>query len=124
MIKIEFSEDYNIPVIRAALVESYMGYAGDVLPDLLGTTKDKLESLHKDFKQQTEQNSLSVTLSLDDWKVLYHTINIVVHELGPEDLLTMTGCFGIEFLNTARAIYLKIFDRKGTLYWTKDNIHE
>jgi hypothetical protein len=39
MIKIEFSEDYNIPVIRAALVESYMGYAGDVLPDLLGTIK-------------------------------------------------------------------------------------
>ncbi len=129
MIKIDFKEDYNLYVINAALTETYMGYAGNVLPGLLGTTKDKLETLHKEVERQRNQSSQSMTLPLDDWKILYHAVNIVLYELGPEELDTLTGYFALEFLNTARMIYLKALDITSTraggtniLLWTKDDI--
>ncbi len=91
------------------------GYAGDFLRQFIKTIPidiwwdDKLSSypLFRCIRETPPQ----MTLSFQEWLDLYHLINAVKYELGPEELSTITGRTLKEMSSTNRKIFCLLYDR-------------
>lgn len=109
MIEIILSEQER-GVIRQALVESFMGYAGRFFPSFLGVKVARLRELLTVFVE-IRDGEQSVSLPLEDWRLIYDVINAVLYELGQEELHTITGFHPYEFMNTACFIMANAYRR-------------
>jgi len=97
-------------VIRQALVESFMGYAGRFLPSFLGVKVARLRELLAVFVELGD-GERSISLPLEDWRLIYDVINAVLYELGQEELQTITGYHPYEFMNAACFIMASAYRR-------------
>jgi hypothetical protein len=109
MIEIILSERER-GVIRQALVESFMGYAGRFFPSFLGVKVARLRALLAVFLDIGD-GERRVSLPLEDWRLIYDVINAVLYELGQEELHTITGYHPYEFMNTACFIMANAYRR-------------
>lgn len=115
MIEVNFPPN-GLAVVRSALLESYAGYAGGFIPEFLDSTNAQLEQLWKIVDDTSKQEN-TLTLPKKEWRLIFEAINVVIYELGPEELHTITGYELNEFLNTGRVIYASVYKRSNTRTW-------
>lgn len=119
MIKINFLEQ-EIEIVRQALGE-IGGYAGKFMPEFLGVEAERIEQLDRLFDEAIESKKLTIELPLEQWRLVYDSVNFVIYELGPEELRTITGYRLHEFLDVGQIIYAKAYGRTPSRKWGQND---
>lgn len=103
--------DFDRACLRQCLVQAG-GYAGPALRELTGKDNTFWDSIIHTIK-----NNESLVLSKDEWKSIYEGINVVIYELGPEDLHTLTGYDLDDVASMNLAIYRQLQGRNIYCLW-------
>ncbi len=109
-------------VIAEAVAECVGGYAARSLQNITGLSKLEMRAWEEVFCEKMECRDEEITLGFlsDDWFKIYHCINAVIYELGPEELQMITGHRVQEFFSVNRRIYSVLFGRYCGALWDEN----
>lgn len=93
------------------------GYASKALAYLTGKDSIFWNDLLSDIKNAASQSDRVLRFSKEKWVSIYEGINVVMYELGPEELHTLTG-YGLQQIASLNLkIYRSIFRAKVYSDW-------
>jgi hypothetical protein len=72
-------------------VEVFGGGSTRIIQKILGDYVEAAHNLRLKVRSQAEAGLLSIELTVDEWRVMYESLNAVVYGLGPSELHTCTG---------------------------------
>ena len=100
-----FSET-DVSCLRACLKEICYGYAAIFLQNCIKTNTRIFERFLSDMDAHNENDTSALTsISKNVWLDVYNGVNAVIYELGPEELLTLTGHSLVEIISLNRKIF-------------------
>lgn len=110
--------------VTAVLIECRHGYAATALQSVAGVTEAELATIETTVKtactEDKRDKDVAIALPRPLWLKLYHCMNAVMYELGPEELTTITSRDVTEILSTNRLIFAALFSRKCPAVWDQD----
>lgn len=78
-------------LLSFVFVEVFGGGSTRTIQNILGNSVEAARSLESKVRLQTEARLPSINLTVDEWRVMYESLNAVIYGLGPSELHTCTG---------------------------------
>ena len=90
LIEIEF-EPSEQRFLDWVFMEVFGGGSTCVIQRILSSSVEAANSLRLKIRLQCELTSSSLCLTVEEWRVMYESVNAVIYGLGPSELHTCTG---------------------------------